>query len=302
MKKILFLTAMLAFGLAGFSQTTITWEGTSGGSWQDHLNWNPQQIPTLFDNVVIPSGTPHQPALFDDATAYDITIASGATLTINSNRTLYYIGDITVNGTFTVNGTVEMAVVTSANGETWMDRNLGATRVAQSSNDAAAYGDIYQWGRATEGHESRTSGVSSIKATTPVPNAGNTWDGLFIGIGSSDWLTPQDNNLWQGASGTNNPCPTGFRLPTNEEWDAERSSWATDNAAGAFGSPLNLTIGGFRNRDGGGLLNPSQGYYWSSTIGTTNTTWVKVLNFDSSSSRLYEADRAHGFNVRCIKE
>ncbi|SMN17648.1 hypothetical protein CRYPA_1272 [uncultured Candidatus Thioglobus sp.] len=28
----------------------------------------------------------------------------------------------------------------------WLDRNLGATQVAASSTDSAAYGDLYQWG------------------------------------------------------------------------------------------------------------------------------------------------------------
>lgn len=47
--------------------------------------------------------------------------------------------------------------VTSAGGQVWMNRNLGASRVALSSTDQAAYGDLYQWGRLDDGHESRTS-------------------------------------------------------------------------------------------------------------------------------------------------
>lgn len=45
-----------------------------------------------------------------------------------------------------------VATVTSA-GQVWMDRNLGASRVAISSADSLAYGDLYQWGRGTDGHE-----------------------------------------------------------------------------------------------------------------------------------------------------
>lgn len=36
-------------------------------------------------------------------------------------------------------------VVTSATGEVWMDRNLGASRAATSSTDTNAYGNLYQW-------------------------------------------------------------------------------------------------------------------------------------------------------------
>lgn len=40
-----------------------------------------------------------------------------------------------------------------ATGLIWMDKNLGASQVATSSTDAASYGDLYQWGRAAEGHQ-----------------------------------------------------------------------------------------------------------------------------------------------------
>jgi hypothetical protein len=185
-------------------------------------------------------------------------------------------------------------------GETWMDRNLGASRVATSSTDALAYGDLFQWGRAREGHESRTSGTISINATTAVPNAGNSWDGLFIVEPDEprDWITPQDNSLWQGVSGTNNPCPRGFRLPTAAEWDAERLSWSSDDAAGAFGSPLKLVTSGYRNSAYGSLEDVgSRGKYWSSTI---EVVYTHFLFFGSNFSYTTPIGRAEGHSVRCI--
>ncbi len=79
----------------------------------------------------------------------------------------------------------------------------------------------------TDGHQLRDSEITSTNATTAVPNAGNPWDGKFITEDSSpyDWLVPQNSNLWQGINGTNNPCPSGYRLPTENEWEAERQSW-----------------------------------------------------------------------------
>jgi hypothetical protein len=41
-------------------------------------------------------------------------------------------------------------------GKVWLDRNLGARQVCTSSTDAACFGDLYQWGRAKDGHESGT--------------------------------------------------------------------------------------------------------------------------------------------------
>ena len=193
-------------------------------------------------------------------------------------------------------------VYNPATGKIWMDRNLGATQVATSSTNSDSYGDLYQWGRYTEGHEGRTSGTTSTNATTAVPNLGNSWDGLFITESSSpyDWLTSQDNTLWQGLSGTNNPCPTGYRIPTETELNAERLSWATNNAAGAFGSPLKLTIGGYRIHFNGTLdAVGSSGYYWSSTV---NGIESKSLGFDASNATMFSLHRSYGLSVRCIKD
>ena len=186
-------------------------------------------------------------------------------------------------------------------GETWIDRNLGASQVATSSTNAAAYGDLYQWGRATEGHESRTSELTSSNATTAVPNAGNSWDGLFIteSISPYDWLAPQDNTLWQGAGGNNNPCPAGFRLPTEAEWDAERQSWSSNNTAGAFGSPLKLTVGGYRNSYGSLNIVGSNGVYWSSSVSGTQ---ARSINIGSGNAYFNSSRRAYGFSVRCIRD
>jgi hypothetical protein len=126
-----------------------------------------------------------------------------------------------------------------------MDRNLGASRAATSSTDAEAYGDLYQWGRAADGHQKRTSGTTSTLSNSDTPGHGN-----FILAPNSpyDWRSPQNNNLWQGVNGTNNPCPAGYRLPTEAELNAERLSWSSNNAAGAFASPLKLPVAGYRDR------------------------------------------------------
>jgi len=202
----------------------------------------------------------------------------------------------------TADETQVVDVTNSTTGKTWMDRNLGAYNAARSSTDCWAYGNLYQWGRASDGHEYRSSGTTSTNATTAVPNAGNAWDGLFITEASSpyDWLTPQDNTLWQGASGTNNPCPAGYRLPTETEIDAERLSWSSNNSAGAYASPLKLPVAGRRLSSNGVLgIVGSYGYYWSSTV---LGVFSRNLYFDSSSAYMSSGNRALGFSVRCLKD
>ena len=193
----------------------------------------------------------------------------------------------------------EIPVVTNTTtGKIWMDRNLGASRVATSSTDAEAYGDLYQWGRAADGHQIRTSGTTSTLSSTDAP--GNV--GFILAPDSPyDWRSPQNPNLWQGENGVNNPCPSGFRIPTDAELDAERLSWGSNNAAGAFGSPLKFTVAGLRtNNDGSFFGVGSNGYYWASS--TPNATHSRTLNFTSSSALMNNFARARGQSVRCIKD
>ena len=201
--------------------------------------------------------------------------------------------------TFPCGGTVIpiVDVLNPITGKIWMDRNLGASQVATSSTDAAAYGDLYQWGRCSDGHEKRTSGTTAILSGSDTPGHGN-----FITISAAplDWRSPQNGALWQGVAGTNNPCPTGYRLPTEAELEAERLSWSTSDAAGAFGSPLKLTVAGFRHRSSATLtLVGSYGFYWSSTVSGTN---ARTLNFDSGGAFMGPNYRADGMSVRCIKD
>ncbi|MGA1583494.1 MAG: hypothetical protein ACO4CH_09580, partial [Saprospiraceae bacterium] len=51
--------------------------------------------------------------------------------------------------------TAVVEVTNPLTGKTWMDRNLGASQVADSSSDANSYGDWYQWGRFADGHQCR---------------------------------------------------------------------------------------------------------------------------------------------------
>ena len=183
----------------------------------------------------------------------------------------------------------------SSAGQIWMDRNLGASRVAISSDDSEAYGDLYQWGRGTDGHEKRIS-----PTTTTLSSADNPGHGRFISNSNTpdDWRVPQNDNLWQGTSGINNPCPSGFRLPTSTELDAERASWSSNDYAD---SPLKLVVAGYRNGNDGSLGDAgSAGHYWSSTVNGSNS---RYLYFNSSSSAIMGSYiRAGGFSVRCFKD
>ena len=50
-----------------------------------------------------------------------------------------------------------------------MDRNPGASQVATASNDGQAYGDLYQWGQLSDGHEKRKPGTTSSLSSSNIP-------------------------------------------------------------------------------------------------------------------------------------
>jgi uncharacterized protein (TIGR02145 family) len=194
-------------------------------------------------------------------------------------------------------GTTVVAVTNSSTGKIWMDRNLGASQVATSSTDVNSYGDLYQWGRGSDGHQCRNSATTTTLSSSDQPGHGD-----FILPSSSpyDWRSPQNTNLWQGVNGVNNPCPSGYRLPNEAELEAERGSWSSNNSAGAFASPLKMPVAGYRGGSDGSLgFVGSDGAYWSSTVGGAN---ARLLYFSSSNASIYTSERASGFSVRCLKD
>lgn len=212
------------------------------------------------------------------------------------------------------NPTPIVDVVNSTTGKTWMDRNLGANRAGLSDWDAEAFGSLFQWGRASDGHECVgrqfigevvvTSPTTTVLASSSVPNAGNSWDGSFVlaDVAPYDWLMNQNDNLWQGVNGTNNPCPTGYRLPTQAEWEAERLSWNPQNASGAFASPLKLTTAGYRHWSNGTIQDEiNDGHYWASNFNSQDRTSSSLLIWETYSATYSTSSRVLGRSVRCIK-
>jgi uncharacterized protein (TIGR02145 family) len=198
--------------------------------------------------------------------------------------------------------TAVVDITNPATGKIWMDRNLGASRAATSSTDSEAYGDLYQWGRAADGHQKRNSPVTSILSNSNTPGHNNFITMIYF---PADWRSPQNTDLWQGVSGINNPCPIGYRLPTDAEWITEYISWRSDVFGdGTINSPIKLPLAGYRCfNDGSIILNHNElgqvGYYWSSTI---ENEFSQHLFLYSSGTYTSLDNRGRGYSVRCIKD
>ena len=194
--------------------------------------------------------------------------------------------------------------------QTWMDRNLGARRVATALNDVLSYGNHYQWGRPADGHEisvwngaTPTGGRGFADATALEALSATTTPGhpnfILTNAGTYDWLATQvDPDRW--ATANQGPCPAGYHVPTNNEWNTADTFGAWNNNTHTFNSDLKLPSAGRRYRIDGLLSTQGTfGYCWSSTVSGTN---ARNLTFHSTAAFTDYSNRAYGFSVRCLKD
>ncbi|AZA53386.1 FISUMP domain-containing protein [Chryseobacterium sp. G0201] len=189
-------------------------------------------------------------------------------------------------------------VILPGNPKGWMRHNLGAnTSLDPDVPVQGIHGNYYQWGRPTV----------VANASTPVPPI-------------SGWNTAiAPNNSWQdGAKTANDPCPSGFRIPTYEQFTNLINNNASSNvgawsiptdptnfgAAKAFGSGSNiltLPIAGIRSEANGELSGrASNGVYWSST--QIGTTYSYYLSLQIHAPLVSTFIRPYGMSIRCIAE
>jgi uncharacterized protein (TIGR02145 family)/prepilin-type N-terminal cleavage/methylation domain-containing protein len=206
--------------------------------------------------------------------------------------------------------------VVAEDGKIWLDRNLGSTKVATAFNDYQAFGNKFQWGRLADNHQliNYTSAVvgSAINGNTIVRSSSDSpGNNLFIktSMPPDDWRTTQNTGLWDKNTNLNDPCPVGFHIPTQSEWQTLYNNVSGASTCSGLSncrhimasSSLKLTSAGHRDCAGADLQNLSTaGFYWSSSASSTGSSAL-VFN----SGQIYSDfinPRAYGFSVRCLKD
>jgi uncharacterized protein (TIGR02145 family) len=156
--------------------------------------------------------------------------------------------------------------------------------LSPASEDVTVYGGLFQWGRKDFAHSHRCSKDDLPNLFTETPYSSATynpstdtkfvWGGGASSTNSYDWVSDHvdaDNRWGNGGdlaqqantaynSGTphtdknrNNPCPTGFRVPTQDDWavlmmtaTANSSTTTTGDSFSPF-TTTNISFTGTRN-------------------------------------------------------
>ena len=99
-------TALLLLASTALGQST--WTGAAGTSWSNPNNWSPVGVPGTSTDVIVPSGGVQPSTYLVDPTCRDLTIATGASMTLGSGF------DLTVTGNLELQGTLAVTSATSA--------------------------------------------------------------------------------------------------------------------------------------------------------------------------------------------
>lgn len=237
---------------------------------------------------------------------------SGNTSNLETTINAYKSNLITESTTvITHNGITYGTLVSPHTGKTWLDRNIGASQTCTSMTDTNCYGDYYQWGRNTDGHEKSTSSTSITQATD-INNAGNS----FITSVSSyqDW-TSTDSNLTQRAANWatidgSSVCPVGYKVPTEIEVKAETSDltgiYTVSNTTDLFNGFLSFPAAGYRTKNAGNISGIGTIISIATTSLGISSDSIKTFDTSGNSAAIYvnagrNSDILYGITVRCIK-
>ena len=121
---------------------------------------------------------------------------------------------------------------------------------------------------------------------------------------------------WYAVEDARGLCPSGWHVPTDEEWTMlidhlggefvagsqmkTNYGWFNDgngtNSSGFSGLP-----GGYRGSNGYFSYAGGYGYWWSSSPSGSNA-WFRYLSSDGENVYRFNVSQRYGFSVRCVRD
>ena len=228
------------------------------------------------------------------------------------------------------NQSVFYKTVRAADGNEWLQQNLGSSNVATSIADEGARGDYFQYGRWDDGHQLKTSQTTEVY---PVPNnpvgLGAGTNLFYIGGGSpwssnyTGWFAnPNQNDNWTAKNLSEvtehngmDPCKAigdNWEVPSEADWDMvmqkenifPKPSGATNTGIQrGFASNLKIAGAGAR-KEQTFAFEGTRAYLWTrSPSSNPNFYRYAYLGASSASTTGFGGDaKSFGYSVRCINK
>ena len=159
----------------------------------------------------------------------------------------------------------------------WMQENLSLTRYQNGDSIPDGTADHAAWAQLSTGAWAYPDSQAAMRSSF----------GLLYN--------------WYAVNDPRGLCPTGWRLPTHDEWTALTQSLGGETKAGAvLKARQGWLPAGFRGSDGtyGGL--GAYAYWWSSTGSGINGAWGRFVDGTQSGIFMMDGYKRSAFSVRCV--
>jgi PKD repeat protein len=266
------------------------WNGNTDADWYTATNWNINVVPGSGVNVKIPTGRPNYPVLTSNVTCGNLTIETGASVTVN-----YGIG-LTVNGTL-LNSAGNTGLVVKSGGSliesttgisATVERDIPANEWHLISAPESGIVSGMFTGQYLQTHNESSNAYTDVLSTT---DALSVMKGYALWTAVSPYVAQFTGTLNTGSQNYNTSYSgsgNGWNLvgnpyPSSIDWNA--SGWTKSNVNGSIyihkNSSTWATFNGTTGTNGGTrYIAPCQGFFVEAnaagSLAMTNS--VKVHN------------------------
>jgi uncharacterized protein (TIGR02145 family) len=162
----------------------------------------------------------------------------------------------------------------------------------------------------------------------PIPNVTDNFQWMNLATGAycmynNDFSLASTYGLlynWFAVSASGNLCPTGWHVPTEEDWQTLETylggsglaggklketgtvHWKFPNTDATNQTGFTALPGGLRTIQGDFLGLEANGAWWSSSEKSLHTAWSRTMYYQYSVLEDYDDGKESGFSIRCIKD